>query len=88
MFAVTSPARFGHIDTGRRVKFSFRLVAVADLLAAAAAWARDEGSEPFVAQACIADQVSLDIGAYVPSGQPVTTTTEPWSGVRAVGPAV
>jgi predicted dehydrogenase len=73
----------------RGARFSEDDLAVADLLAATAAWARDEGSEPYpLAEACIDHQIALAISDSVRIGQPVQTGTEPWCVVRAVGSAV
>ena len=61
---------------------------MADLLAATAAWGRDEGPEPYpLAQACIDHQIALAIGESARRGQPVRTSTEPWSGHRSTGAA-
>jgi len=59
-------------------------LAVADLLAATAAWRRGEGPAPYpLAEACTDHQIALAIGESAAAGRPVTTTTEGWSDAAA-----
>ena len=61
-------------------RFSEDDLAVAVLLAATGAWARDEGPEPYpLAEACADHQISLAIGESIATDGPVTTTPEGWS---------
>lgn len=61
-------------------RFSEDDLAVADLLAATAAWSRGEGPPPYpLADGCVDHQIALAIEESIRTGQPVTTTTEGWS---------
>ncbi|PWR06538.1 oxidoreductase [Micromonospora acroterricola] len=55
-------------------------IAVADIMARAGAWARDEGPAPYpLAEACQDHLISLAIEESVRAGQPVVTTREAWA---------
>jgi predicted dehydrogenase len=55
-------------------------IAIATLLTATAAWARDEGPEPYpLAEACQDHLLSLAIDRAAESGSPVVTGVEPWA---------
>ena len=55
-------------------------IAIATLLTATAAWARDEGPEPYpLAEACQDHLISLAIDRAADSGAPVVTDVEPWA---------
>ncbi|MET7949315.1 Gfo/Idh/MocA family oxidoreductase [Micromonospora sp. NPDC005324] len=54
-------------------------IAVADIVARAGAWAREEGPAPYpLAEACQDHLVSLAIEESVRTGRPVVTATEAW----------
>jgi predicted dehydrogenase len=56
-------------------------IAIGTLLGATAAWARDEGPEPYpLAEACQDHLISLAIDRAADSGTPVVTDVEPWAG--------
>lgn len=55
-------------------------IAIATLMAATGAWARDEGPAPYpLADGCQDQLLSLAIDESAATGQPVTTSIEPWS---------
>jgi predicted dehydrogenase len=55
-------------------------IAIATLLAATAAWVRDEGPEPYpLAEACQDHLISLAIDRSAETGAPVVTNVEPWA---------
>ena len=61
-------------------RFSEDDLAVADLLAATAAWRRGDGPAPYpLADACADHQIALAIGESIRNGQSVTTSVEGWS---------
>ena len=63
-------------------------LAVAGLLAAVVAWARDEGPAPYpLADACQDQLLSLAIDDAARSGREVSTAVEPWGRSPAVPPA-
>ena len=69
--------------------FSEDDLAVAALLGAVGAWARDEGPEPYpLAEACQDHLLSLAIDEAAATGEPVTTAIEPWAGATAPGVGV
>ncbi|RAN95859.1 Gfo/Idh/MocA family protein [Micromonospora noduli] len=54
-------------------------IAVADIVARAGAWAREEGPAPYpLAEACQDHLISLAIEESIRAGQPVVTATEAW----------
>lgn len=54
-------------------------IAIATLLTATAAWARDSGPAPYpLAEACQDHLLSLAIDEASAGGQTVVTETEPW----------
>ncbi len=55
-------------------------IAIASIMAATGAWARDEGPAPYpLADGCQDHLISLAIDESAASGAPVTTSVEPWS---------
>ena len=55
-------------------------IAIASILTATAAWAHDEGPEPYpLAQACQDHLISLAIERSAETGERVTTEIEPWA---------
>jgi hypothetical protein len=55
-------------------------IAIASLLTATAAWARDEGPEPYpLAEGCHDHLVSLAIDRAAATGVPVVTDLPPWA---------
>ena len=59
--------------------FSEDDLAVADLLMATRAWAREEGPEPYpLAQGCQDQLIALAIHESASTGRAVTTDREPW----------
>jgi predicted dehydrogenase len=69
-------------------RFSEDDLAVADLLAATAAWRRGDGRPPYpLADACADHQIALAIGESIRTGQSVTTSAEGWSDAGATGAA-
>jgi hypothetical protein len=55
-------------------------IAIATLLTATAAWARDEGPEPYpLAEACQDHLLSLAIDRAADTGAAVVTDVEPWA---------
>jgi len=59
-------------------------IAIGTLLAATAAWVRDEGPEPYpLAEACQDHLISLAIDRAADSGTPVVTDLQPWATRRA-----
>ncbi len=55
-------------------------IAVADIVARAGAWAREEGPAPYsLAEACQDHLISLAIEESVRTGQPVVTDAEAWA---------
>src|SRR5207302_1574827 len=56
-------------------------IAIASLLTATAAWARDEGPQPYpLAEGCQDHLVSLAIDRAAATGMPVVTDAAPWAG--------
>ncbi len=65
-------------------RFSEDDLAVAALLAAVGAWARDEGPEPYpLAEACQDHLLSLAVDEAAATSRPVTTVVESWADPRA-----
>jgi predicted dehydrogenase len=55
-------------------------IAIASLMTASAAWARDEGPEPYpLAEACQDHLLSLAIEQACDAGAPIRTEAEPWA---------
>ena len=70
-------------------RFSEDDLAVADLLAATAAWRRGEGPAPYqLAEACADHQIALAIGDSIGTGRSVTTSDEGWTDAMATGTVV
>ena len=56
-------------------------IAIAQMLVATAAWARDEGPAPYpLAEACQDHLIGLAIDEAMATGQRVTTSREAWAG--------
>lgn len=61
------------------LRFMDEEIAIASLMTATAAWARDEGPQPYpLAQACQDHLVALAIEQSAATGAPVVTGVEPW----------
>jgi hypothetical protein len=55
-------------------------IAIASLMTATAAWARDEGPEPYpLAEACQDHLLALAIEQACDTGAPIHTEVEPWA---------
>lgn len=55
-------------------------IAIASMMTGTAAWLRDEGPAPYpLAEGCQDHLISLAIDESAATGQPVTTSVEPWS---------